>query len=57
MPVEGCADAVEAEAETMPTNQLPKAPALALVTTGPVFLVGAVIHPHAPHAHTMAEVA
>lgn len=41
----------------MPTNLIPAAPALALAATGPVFLAGAVVHPHAPHAQTMAEVA
>ncbi|GAC1571259.1 MAG: hypothetical protein NVS3B18_04250 [Candidatus Dormibacteria bacterium] len=34
-----------------------RGPALALIATGLLFLVGAIIHPHAPQARDMAEVA
>lgn len=41
----------------MTANRIPKRTAVLLTATGPLFLAGVIIHPHAPHAHDMAQVA
>jgi len=41
----------------MRTNQITKRAALLLTATGPTLLVGLILHPHAPMADSMAEVA
>lgn len=38
-------------------NRIPKRTAVSLTATGPLFLAGVVIHPHAPDALNMAQVA
>ncbi|MDJ0459668.1 hypothetical protein PUN71_020875 [Arthrobacter sp. NQ7] len=41
----------------MTTNQITKRAALLLTATGPTLFVGLILHPHAPKADSMAEVA
>lgn len=41
----------------MTPTRLNRRTALALAATGPLFLAGLVLHPHAPHASNMAQVA
>jgi hypothetical protein len=41
----------------MTPNRLTRRTALALAATGPLFLAGLVLHPHAPHASNMTQVA
>ena len=41
----------------MMANPIPKRTALLLTATGPLFLAGVIIHPHAPNAQDMAQVA
>ena len=41
----------------MTPNAIPKRTAMLLAATGPLFLAGVIIHPHAPNAKNMAQVA
>lgn len=41
----------------MTVQRIPKRTAILLAATGPLFLAGVIIHPHAPNARDMAEVA
>lgn len=41
----------------MTANRIPRRAAVSLRATGVLFLVGVILHPHAPNAHTMAQVA
>jgi hypothetical protein len=50
-------DTYELEAELPRLARITRRTALLLVATGPLFLVGAILHPHAPDAEDMAQVA